>query len=454
MSSPNPAAVTAEFASLLSSLWQDLNEPFVLWQLAALLVCLATAWLIQRVARKHIHSAGANVSAARRFGQTGLRRVLFPLSALALVYLARALMLPYHRVPLLDLAIPLLLSLALIRFGVFTLRQALGASGWLASFEKLFAVLTWSVVALHIVGWLPEVIDGLESVSFRLGSQKLTLWMLLQGVVTVLLSLLLALWIAGALERRLLAATTVDANLRAVMMRVTRTLLIVVAILVALPMVGINLTTLSVFGGALGVGLGFGLQKIAANYVSGFIILLDRSIRIGNLISVGKDRGVVKEITTRYTLVTAANGIESIIPNEVLVASVVQNETFSDTRVNVPLNFQIGYEADVESALQVLVEVARLQPRVLQEPPPKSFLASFGDNGINLTLLYWIADPQEGVLGINSAINLEVWRCFKAAGISIPFPQREVRVLAPAAAGEAAVKTELRQALAGVAAGT
>ena len=433
MSSPNPVAVMAEFADVLVGLWQDLLQPFVLWQVVALLASLGAGWMLQRVARRRFHRGSTDLNAVLRFGQTGLRRVVFPLSSLVMVLVLRALLQPYHRVPLLDLAIPLLLSLALIRFGVFALRQALGASGWLASFEKMFAVLAWSVVALHIVGWLPEVIAGLEAISFKLGTQTLTLWMLLQGGVTVLLTLLLALWIAGALERRLLAASSVDANLRAVLMRVTKTLLLVVAVLVALPMVGINLTTLSVFGGALGVGLGFGLQKIAANYVSGFIILLDRSIRIGNLISVGRDRGVVKEITTRYTLVTAANGIESIIPNEVLVASVVQNETFSDTRVNVPLNFQIGYEADVESALQVLIEVARLQPRVLQEPPPKSFLASFGDNGINLTLLYWIADPQEGVLGITSAINLEVWRRFQAAGIGIPFPQREVRLLSAAA---------------------
>jgi small-conductance mechanosensitive channel len=253
----------------------------------------------------------------------------------------------------------------------------------------------------------------------------------MQGVAMVLVTLLIALWAAGLLERRLSAAAGLDQNVRLVLLRVAKAVLVLVAILIALPMVGIDLTTLSVFGGALGVGLGFGLQKIAANYVSGFIILLDRSIRIGNMISVGTERGVVREITTRYTVVRAPNGVESLVPNETLVGSVVQNETFSDSQVALPLLFQIAYGADVERAMQILVEVAAAQPRVLAEPAPKAYLMGFGDNGINLRLGCWIADPQEGTLGITSAINLEVWRRFQREDIGIPFPQREVRLLPP-----------------------
>ena len=442
----DPIDTQTEFASLLLNIRADLGQPGMLWQLIVLLLCLALGWWLQRaaLARAAGHESALPYSAARRFGQHSMRRVLFPLSALALVVAARWVLARYQAVPLLDLAVPLLMSLAVIRFVVFVLRQAVGASSWLGAFEKLFSTFVWGVVALHIVGWLPEVIDGLESVAVTVGGQKLSLWMLMQGLAMVLLTLLVAMWAAGAIERRLSAAAGIDASLRLVLMRVTKSVLVVVAFLVALPMVGIDLTTLSVFGGALGVGLGFGLQKIAANYVSGFIILLDRSLRIGNLITVGNERGIVKEITTRYTVIRAPSGVESIVPNETLVGSVVQNETFSDSQVALPLTFQVGYDTDLERAMAILEEVAAAQPRVLKTPAPKAFLASFGDNGINLRLGCWIADPQEGTLGITSEINMAVWQRFKAEGIGIPFPQREVRVLpplpgfAPAAGGDPA----------------
>ena len=435
-------AMTQEFASLLTNIWDDLHDPFLLWQVGVLLACLVGGWLVQRMVHQRTgDEAGEELSVALRFGRSGLRRVVFPLSTLILVVVARAVLARYHKVHLLDLAVPLLASLAAIRFVVYTVRQAVGgASSWLGGFEKTFAALAWSVVALHIVGWLPEVIGALDAISFSMGSQKLSLWMVLQGAAMVLLTVLVALWVAGMVERRIVAAAGLDANIRAVLTRITKALLIVVAVLVALPMVGIDLTTLSVFGGALGVGLGLGLQKIAANYVSGFIILLDRSIRIGNLITVGNERGIVREITTRYTVVKAASGVESIIPNETLVGSVVQNETFSDSRVALPITIQVGYEADVERALDILVEIASAHPRVLDEPAPKGFLAGFGESGIDLRLSCWIADPEEGTLAITSAINMEVWRRFKREGISIPFPQREVRVLGPVAVTAGAVK--------------
>jgi len=193
--------------------------------------------------------------------------------------------------------------------------------------------------------------------------------------------------------------------------------------------VGIDLTALSVFGGALGVGLGFGMQKIAANYVSGFILLLDRSIRMGNLISVGNERGIVSQITTRYTVLKGMTGIESIVPNETLVGSIVQNETFTDPKVRVSVPIQVSYATDLEKAMAIMVEAAQAQPRVMSDPAPGAFLEAFADSGINLQLGFWIRDPAEGTLGIRSAINMQIWRRFKEEGIEIPFPQREVRVL-------------------------
>jgi small-conductance mechanosensitive channel len=204
---------------------------------------------------------------------------------------------------------------------------------------------------------------------------------------------------------------------------------VLLAVLIGLPMVGIDLTTLSVFGGALGVGLGFGLQKIASNYVSGFILLLDNSIRIGNVISVGNDRGEVTRITTRYTVLKSGTGVESLVPNELLVGSVVQNESYSDPRVRIALQVQVSYDSDLERAMAIMVAAATAQARVLPAPAPGVLLMNFADSGINLELGFWVADPEKGTGQLRSDINLAIWREFRQSGIAIPFPQREIRIL-------------------------
>jgi small-conductance mechanosensitive channel len=415
----------SEFGTLLLDFWGDLQRPDVLWQMGALAVCLLAAILVSRLVRQRQPAEGATW---RLVGQGGLRRVAFPLTALVLVLVARALLRQWQHVNVLTIAVPLLASLAVIRVVFFVLRHSFKGA-WLVSFEKVFGLLVWSIVALHLTGLLPEMIDALEGVAFSVGKQQLNLWQILQGIGAVLATLLLALWIGGAFEARLMAAEGLDANLRIVFSRLARATLMVLAVLLALPMVGIDLTTLSVFGGALGIGLGFGLQKIAANYISGFIILLDRSIRIGDLIAVRADRGQVTKITTRYTVLKGLTGVEAIVPNEVLVGSVVLNESYTDTRVRVGLPVQVAYGADLERAMAILVEAARAQSRVLAEPPAKAFVTAFADSGINLELGCWIADPLEGLQQLRSDINLHIWREFKAAGIEIPFPQREVRVL-------------------------
>ncbi len=422
----------------LQDVWLDLQQPEVVWQLAVLALCLGLAWLVDRalarrrnLMRSDIRQDAVGVKALQ---QRGLARAAFPLTALVLVLIARPLLGQWHHVNLLSLAVPLLLSLAVIRAVFFALRLGVGEAGWLASFEKVFAVLAWSVAALYITGLLPESIELLESVQFSVGKQKTNLWLILQGVGALLATLLLALWIGGAIEARLMAATGLDSNLRVLFSRLAKALLIVVAVLVGLPLVGIDLTMLSVFSGALGVGIGIGLQKIAANYISGFIILLDRSIRIGNLISVGNDRGQVTQITTRFTVLRGMTGIEAIVPNEMLVGSVVQNESYSDPMVRIALPLQVAYDSDVERAMAILVEAALAQPRVLREPAPKALVTLFADSGINLELGFWIHDPEAGTGEVRSAIYLAVWHAFRDAGIEIPFPQREVRVLGGAPA--------------------
>jgi len=192
--------------------------------------------------------------------------------------------------------------------------------------------------------------------------------------------------------------------------------------------VGIDLTVLSVFGGALGVGLGLGLQQIASNYVSGFIILLDRSLTIGDMITVDKFYGAVAQINTRYTVIKALDGTETIVPNEMLVSSPVINHSYTDRKVRVAVKVSIAYASDVDRALGILVQAAQAQPRVLAEPAPAGFITGFGADGIDLEVGFWIRDPEEGTLGVRSAISRMLLQRFKDEAIEIPFPQRDVRI--------------------------
>lgn len=413
----------------LATVWlevqADLREPDLIWQLAILAGCLLLALLGESLLRRRQTGEGR----VAELGRGGLKRISFPVLALLLVLLARWAAEDWIRVGLFSLAVPLLASLAAIRAVFYILRVSLVGATWLVPFERVFALLVWGVVALHIVGLLPEVIAVIESVTFSAGKQKLNLWHVLQGLVAVLATVLAALWLSSAIEARLNRAVGLDSNLRMVFARLTKALLILLAVLIVLPQVGIDLTTLSIFGGALGVGLGFGLQKIASNYVSGFIILLDNSIRIGNTITVGTDHGEVTRITTRYTVLRSLGGVEALVPNELLVGSVVQNESYSDPQVRIMLPVQVAYDSDLERAMAIMATAAAAQPRVLAEPAPAVLLSEFADSGINLELAFWVADPQNGTGQLRSEINLAIWREFKQAGISIPFPQREIRIL-------------------------
>ena len=421
--------MAVDFATLWQSMAAEMSHPDVIWQVLVLGMCLGLAKLAESVVRVRTSTIDSESSRAWQLGRGGLRRIVFPLIAASLVLVARTLLYRHIHTPLLTLALPLLTSLAIIRIVFYVLRHSFSGATWLADFERGFSLLVWSIVALHIVGLLPEVIAALEALSFNIGKQHITVWQLLQGVAMVLLTVLCALWLGNAAEARLNRAVGLDDNLRVVLARLAKALLLVVAVLVGLPIVGIDLTMLSVFGGALGVGLGFGLQKIASNYVSGFIILLDRSIRIGSVISVGNDRGEVTQITTRFTVLRNATGVEALVPNELLVSSVVLNESYSDRRVRFALQVQVSYECDVEQAMAILVEAANSQSRILADPPPTALLLAFADSGITLELGFWIADPEQGTGLIRSEINLAIWRAFQAAGIGIPYPQRELRII-------------------------
>ena len=421
------------FLGRFHELWADIHQPDVLWQGGALLVALVVAALAASLVRRRTGYEGR--TGAARLGRGGLQRLAFPLIALVLVVIARAAIGSFAHIKLLDLAVPLLGSMAAVRIVVYILRYALAPSGWLAASERIIATTIWSAVAIYLVGLGPALVGALQQVQLPVGKETVDLWMILKGLLMVLVTVLLALWVGGLIEARLMAARDMDSSVRVVLVRVAKALLALMAVLFSLSLVGIDITALSVFGGALGVGLGFGLQKIASNYVSGFIILLDRSIQIGNVVTIDPTTtGVVTEITTRYTVVRLLSGVEVIVPNEYLVANIVQNQSHSDTKVRVAVAVQVAYRSDLPAVIALLEKIANEHPRVIAEPAPRAVVTAFADSGINLELGFWIEDPQEGTGGVRSEISVAIWKAFREQEIEIPFPQREVRLVGPASA--------------------
>lgn len=404
---------------LVFELWADLQDPGILWQVAVLVLCVGAAWTFARVSGlDRIATSGV-----WNLGVGGLRRILVPLLALVLILIARPILAHWQHVNLLRLAVPLLGSLALIRVLAYLLRYAFPAGGIVAFFERLIYVTVWGVVALHIVGVLPGVIEFLEGQVLVIGKQRISLWLVLQAVVWSLSALLMALWAGSAIEARLMRAESLHSSLRVVLSRLAKALLVLVAMLVVLEVVGINMTVLSVFSGALGVGLAFGLQKIASNYVSGFIILLDRSVQIGDMITAGNFYGKVTQITTRYVVVLSSDGREAIIPNETLITQTVINHTHGDTKIRLATQIRVDRGSDIERAMRLLTDIARRNSRVLADPPPAALFIRYAESGIELELGFWIDDPEKGSANVKSDINVEIDRTFTAEGIGIAPPR-------------------------------
>jgi len=301
-------------------LWDDLHEVHVLWQVGILAVSLGIAWWASR----QLPQLGGPILKWKA-SAGGFKRVRFPLIALALVLIGRAILRNYHSVGLLTVAVPLLIALAISRAVVYMLRLTFPASGVLSASERLIAWLIWIGVALHLTGLAPELLDFLEGATFPLGKQHVSLLTVIQGLLSVCVALLVSLWLSRVLEDRVMKVAGVQMNLRVMLTKVLRPLLVLIGLLIALPAVGIDLTALSVFGGALGVGIGFGLQRIASNYISGFLILLDRSLSIGDLVTIDNHTGQVARLTARYVVVRKLDGTEVLVPNEFVITSTVVN---------------------------------------------------------------------------------------------------------------------------------
>lgn len=410
--------------SLLIEFLSNLEQTAILWQLAVLASCVVVALGINHFFVGRIPKS----EGVAKIGLGSLSRVAFPLLVLLLMLIGRSILKKWYAVNLLNIVVPLLFAMMLIRLVVYALRRVFSPSGWLKNSERFISTLIWLGFALHLTGLLPDIVDALDYFTFHVGKQQISLLTILSGIVSILVTMLAAMWLGRTLENKVMGAVNLEMNLRVVLSKLIRASLVVLGVLIALPLAGIDITVLSVFGGALGVGIGFGLQKIASNYVSGFIILLDHSIHPGDILTVDGRFGKVAELTTRYIVLQGTDGTESIIPNETLVSSTVINHTYSDRKIRVGVAVQIAYESDLHRAMEIMKRAAINQPRVLKDPEPRVYLKSFGDNGIDLELGLWISDPEQGQLNLCSDINMEIWEKFQEAEIEIPYPQRDIRI--------------------------
>ena len=410
----------------LDLLIRDLEHGAVAWEAAVLLGCLAVAWGVCWLTGRRAPADSV------WFGRATVDGVLFPMLALALTYSARAALGSFQEVPLLHVAVPVLISLAGIRLLARVFTVVFPRSALARIVERLFSWVAWLAAVLWILGLMPAVLEEMDAIRFSFGKSEISLLAIVQGALSSGLVMVLALWVSAALERQVLRDTVADLSLRKVAGNAIRAVLLLVGFLFALSAVGVDLTALSVLGGALGVGLGFGLQKLAANYVSGFVILAERSLRIGDTVRVDNFEGVVSDIKTRYTLIRSLTGRESVVPNEKLITERIENLSLADPKVLLTTDVSVGYDSDVEVVQRVLVEAAAGAPRVIADPPPVVRLVRFGADGLEFTVLFWIADPQNGQLAVRSDVNLRILQGLREAGIEIPYPQRVVHLQAPA----------------------
>lgn len=393
--------------------------------LLALCLCGLLWWSLQRAFERDPQSSRPHYPIL--LGQRLVDGVLFPILLLLFVMAARAWSARWDTGVVLDLALPLCLWLLAIRLTVKVLQAAFHKAPMVRMLERSLSWLAWLALVLWVTGLLPALLEELDDIHWRMGGSTLSVRTLLEGILTAGLVLMLSLWISSWIEARLLRNVQGgELSLRMAASNALKALLMFVGVILALSAVGIDLTALSVLGGAIGVGIGFGLQKLAANYVSGFVILAERSMRIGDNVKVDGFEGRITEINARYSVIRSLTGRESIVPNEMLITQRVENLSLADSKIWQSTQVLVAYDSDVEQVMHLIQDVCSQEARILKDPAPQVALSNFGADGLEFTVGYWIADPENGQLNLKSLINLGILQAFRKAGIEIPFPQRVI----------------------------
>ena len=388
---------------------------------AGFVVFLTNKWIM----RKIVERSKGNWKA---LGE-GIGKIVSPFIFLIVVWLSGCILMPYQTVNILHVIQTLLIALIVIRLVVYLVKYILHPNPLLNAYQNFLSSILWVTVVLHLFGFLAPISSSLQSITFGFGDKEFSVLLVLQLLAGIFLSVISAMTLSRFIENRLMKVTQIGLSGRVMINKIVRIALYVIAIVVALDTIGLDLTFLSVFGGAFGVGLAFGMQKIASNYVSGFTILLDKSLQIGDILTIGEHYGIVDSIKSRYTVLRKLDGVEVIIPNETLIAENIINHTSSDRKVRVWIDIQVGYSSSVDLATEIMLSSCNQQERVIKdEPEPTVYLMNFGESGIDLKLVFYIEDAEEGTYRLKSDINKEIWREFQAKGIEIPFPQRVIHV--------------------------
>ena len=400
--------------------WSDwsalLLQASALVELGVLAASVLLAWLLVAGLRRAVRT---ELELPVLFGQRLIDGVLFPLVLLCLGYAARSVLLALGlSLGVFRVALPVLVSLAAIRVGVKVLQVALGDAPLIRALERSISWVAWGAMVLWVTGLLPLMLEELDQITWSVGSARLSVRTLIEGTITAGAVLIVSLWISSAIEARLLrSASGSDLSLRKAVSNAVRALLVGVGLLVGLSAVGIDLTALSVLGGAVGVGVGLGLQKLAASYVSGFVMLAERSVRIGDNVRIDNFEGRITDIKARYTIIKALSGREAVVPNEMFIGQRIENLSLTDPKVVQHAVVSVAYGSDVDLVMRLLLESARAQPRILADPGPSAQLSNFTSEGLEFTLNYWIVDPENGQGNLRSAVHLAVLRAFEAHGV-------------------------------------
>jgi len=339
-----------------------------------------------------------------------------------------------------DGAVRIVGALVLVRLAVFALGLTLGPESWVGTRESRITLILWTVAAVAMLGWLDALETALNGISLLPGRTTLSVWGLLKGLVVVTAFVIVASLVARAIERHVMKLDQLAVSTRVGVSKFTYFLLLGLGVLLGVNAAGVDVTTLNVLTGAIGLGLGFGLQSVASNFVSGFVLLMDKSIKPGDVISFTGTAGAntaastgnfgwVQELRGRYVVVRDRDGVDTLVPNQNLITSPFINWSYSDQRVRLKLPVTVSYEDDPEIALKLLVQAAENHPRILRDPPPVSRLISFEPNGMLLEVRFWIADPVNGVNNVRSDVNRAIWRIFRAHGVTIPVAQQDTRIL-------------------------
>ncbi len=394
----------------LQSLRLAALDPANLDQWALIVLALLAGFVVERVA----HRTPVAAAAVR------LPDLVFPLVGLCALVLGWRLQFHHAPAPLLHLAMPLLLALVVIRFGVRIMRTLLEARGHArGDWERTLARVVWCVFALHVLGVLDPVMELLDDVALPIGDHRVSVLHILQGSLVVVAAIVLSLWGGRILERRVMQVAGLDVSLRVILTKLIHGGLLTLAVLFTLPLVGIDTTFLSVIGGALGVGLGFGLQKIASNYVSGFIILLERSVRLDDVVTVDGRKGRVSHMEARYTVLKGADGLETIIPNETFVTAIVINHTLNDRSGAVSFSLWLHHDADLRLALAALQAMLLAHDDIANEPAPTVQVAQVSDVGIEISLTWWVPDLAHNDANLRPALMAEAVHVLQAHHLAL-----------------------------------